>query len=334
MADVLNVQIIDELRKFLDEKGIMEIALRGKNKKFRAFQKVTLDQLQQSEVSQKVQEAINILNKNNHLAEKNLKMLSSISKLSTMNLVLSGLNLCATCAGFAIMYRKLDKMSAQIAEVVAVYKEGEAIHANYEFKKILSEHSNMLDCRKKQSYYTEDQMRELVDGEYNVLQLLMDIFHAEISSNREELLFSILSLAQMFSVSIRYFDEIYYFENKDAIGDGDRWHMAHDNWIAVFDKLSSPEFIETIQDFGIFDMGLTTVEDDCFYISFYDQIRSLKQDIEDNQAMITAIDDQALFTEVMRRTNEEARDEIEAALEEADVPVEEFDEMIRAAVAQ
>ena len=64
MANVINIQTLDELRRFLNEKGIMEIALRGKNKKFKTFQKIALDQLQQNEVSEKVQQAINILNKN------------------------------------------------------------------------------------------------------------------------------------------------------------------------------------------------------------------------------------------------------------------------------
>lgn len=334
MANIINVHALEELNPFLNEKGVMEIAIRRRNKKFKIFQKIALDQLQQNEVSEKVQQAINILQKNNQIGEKSLKMLGSIAKLNKLNLVLSGLNLCATCVGFAIMFAKLDKMSAQIAEIVAVFKEREAIQANYEFKKILAEHSNMLDCRKKQSYYTEDQLRELVDGEYNVLELLIDIFLAGISSNREELLFSILSLAQMLSASIRYFDETYYFENKDAIGDGDRWHMAHDKWVSVFDKLSSPAFISNIQDYGMFEMGLNTVENDCFYINFYDQIKSLKQDIEDNQAMILAIDDRDLFNTVIRKTTEEVQHEIESALAEADVPLDICADSIRVAVAQ
>ena len=77
MANVINIQTLDELRRFLNEKGIMEIALRGKNKKFKTFQKIALDQLQQNEVSEKVQQAINILNKNNNLSEKSLKMLNT-----------------------------------------------------------------------------------------------------------------------------------------------------------------------------------------------------------------------------------------------------------------
>ena len=105
MANVINIQTLDELRRFLNDKGIMEIALRGKNKKFKTFQKIAQDQLQQNEVSEKDQQAINILNRNNNLSEKSLKMLNGVSKLNKLNLVLSGLNLCATCVGFAIMYK-------------------------------------------------------------------------------------------------------------------------------------------------------------------------------------------------------------------------------------
>lgn len=43
MANVINIQTLDELRRFLNDKGIMEIALRGKNKKFKTFQKIALD---------------------------------------------------------------------------------------------------------------------------------------------------------------------------------------------------------------------------------------------------------------------------------------------------
>ena len=102
---------------------------------------------------------------------------------------------------------------------------------------------------------------------------------------------------------------------------------------AIFDRLSSPDFIDTIQDYGVFEIGLNTVENDCFYINFYDQVRSLKQDVEDNQAMIIAIDDQDLFSVVMHKTSEEAQQEIESALKEADVSLDTCAEILRVAVA-
>ena len=221
---------------------------------------------------------------------------------------------------------------SQIAEMVAIYKKSAAISTTYELNKIISEHSNMLDCRKKKSYYTEEQMRKLVDDEFNCLDLLMNVFSSGISSNREEIVFSILSLAQMLSVSLRYFDELYYFDNKEAIGNGDRWQISHVKWVGIYDKLSSGDFIEQLQDFGMFEMNLSTVETDCFCVSFYDQIRSLKQDIEDNQSMIVAVDDKELFRSIVRQTNEEARREIESVLREADVPLDQCKEFVQVAV--
>ena len=39
-------------------------------------------------------------------------------------------------------------------------------------------------------------------------------------------------------------------------------------------------------------MGLNTVENDWLYIEAYNQIRSLQQDIEDNQNLIIVLDDE------------------------------------------
>ena len=49
--------------------------------------------------------------------------------------------------------------------------------------------------------------------------------------------------------------------------------------------------------------------------------------------MIIAIDDQDLFSVVMHKTSEEAQQEIESALKEADVPLDACAEILRVAVA-
>ena len=333
MTGVININTIEELRQFLNEKGVIEIAIRNKNKRFKTFQKIALDKLQQPEAKAKVEEAIALLNKNNQLADKSIKAINGVAKLNKFNLILSGLNLCATYVGFAIMYAKLDKMSAQINEVVALHKDTEGVHVTYEFNKILSEHSNMLDCRKTQNYYSVEQMRALVAQEYDVLELLTDVFLTDISSNQETLIFSMLSLASMLAVSLKYFDETYYFKNKEAIGDGDVWHLDHDKWMSIFDKMSSPDFIEKIQDYGFFDMGLSTVENDCFYISFYDQVKSLKQEIEDNQTLIISVNDPEIFKIISEQTVNEIRNEIEKAFSAADADIGLCEEALRVAVA-
>lgn len=333
MADVKVIHTLEEIKQFADNNGLVEIVMRDKRKKFKVFEKIALDNLRDQELGEKVNKAIGLLNANNQLIEKNAKLLNDIAKLNTFNLALEGLNLCATCAGFAIMYAKLDKMSSQIADVVAVIQKSESAHMDYEFKKVLSEHSNMLDCRKKKSNYSEEKMRELVDAEYNVLNLLMNVFLEKTSYNREELLFSILSLAQMLSVSICYFDEEYYFNNKEAIGEADVWHLSHDSWVEKLSELTEPAFIKALQDYGIFELGLNTIENDCFIVSFYDQIMSSKEDIEDNQELIVTLDNIESLRNLKEEARNEVRLEIEHALEDAGVPIDQFEGTMRVVAA-
>lgn len=333
MSKTIVVNTLEELNRFLNDKGVLEIAMRNKNKRFKVFQKIAIEKLQQSEAKESLQNAIALLNRNNQIGEASLKALGAVSKLSKFSLVLNGLNLCATCAGFAIMCVKLDQMSSQIAEVIALYKESNGIHIDFEFKKVQSEHSNMLDCRKTQKYYTEAQMRELVASEYNVLDLLLQAFNSEITRNKEALVFSILSTASMLSTSLRYFDEIYYFNNKETIGNGNRWHSDHDLWVSILDRMLSQDMVERIQDYGFFDLGLNTEENDCLYLNYLGQIRSLKQDIEDSQNMISAIDDPEILKMIIEQSNRQIREEIEKTLEEAGMAPGLCEEAIQAAVA-
>lgn len=341
MAEQVVINTIEELKRFLNKEGYLEIVERNEDGTIKTFFNVFLDEAKKSENKEIMQEVANFFIENRDLSEKSLELLNNLSNLSQFNLLLDGLNLCATIVGFAIMNDKLDKMSEQIAEVVELYKEGQGIYVMYELRKILSEHSNMLDCRRKQKPYSEEQMRELVAGEHNVLELLIDTFLSDISSNRKQLLFSILSLASMFSASIRYFDEIYYFENKEALDDGEKWyisrekwwHMSHNKWDSVFDRLSSKEFINRVQDLGLFEMGLNTVENDWLYIEAYNQIRSLQQDIEDNQNLIIVLDDRELVKRSLELMKESAKDKIESALEKANVPAEISEKAMQVALA-
>lgn len=332
MTGEIAIRSLEDLFPYLNDKGILEIAIRGKKKRFHTFQKIILEKAQQGETKEKVQNAIALLNKNNNLAEKNFNMLGDIAKINKFGLLFNGVNLCATCAGFAIMYIKLDKIESQIAEVIATFKKAQGIQADFEFKKILSEHSDMLDCRKKQKYYSEEEMRKLVDGEYNVLDLLINIFLSDTANNQENLVFSILSLASMLSVSLKYFDEEYYYNNKESIGDGDVWHSSHEMWISIFSKLSSSAFIDKIQDTGIFEIGLNTEENDIFYKSYYEQICNLKEDIEDNQTMIAAINDPEIFNSVMKTTTEEIRNEITAVFSDIGLDSEVYEDALKVAV--
>ena len=340
MGNLIAVNSLEELAKFLNDKGVLEIAMRGKNKKFAEFQKIALNNAPQEEAKEMMKQAINLMNKNNALAENSLSMINNVAKLQQLSLILNGFSLCATCVGFAIMYAKLDKVSGQINQLMNVVSQEHDIQADYEFKKVISEHANMLDCRKTQKYYKEEQMRKLVDDEYNVLGMLIDVFMKDLSSDPENLIFSIYSLASMLAVSLRYFDELYYFNNKETIGNGEVWHSSHDNWTLVFDRLVSPEFMMNIQDHGMFDLNLSTIENDIYHISLFDLIKSLIEDVKDNQTLIKTLDSQESLAQVSNCINSEvvigvqnAFSEIEGALEQEEVVKAYQDAMKQMALA-
>lgn len=323
MGGVKIIRSMEEFYQYLNEKGIMEIAIRDRKKRFSAFQKVSFSNLSEGANKSLLNNAINLLNSNSSMLKDSLKMLNKVASLQKLSVLLNGVNLCATCAGFAIMYAKLDKISGQISKLLSVVKQGHDVQTDYEFKKVLSEHSNMLDSRKRQKFYTEDQMRKLVDDEFNVLNMLIDVISRDLAEDSENLIVSIFTLAAMLAVALRYFDELYYFENKEAIGEGDKWHSSHDSWMAVFDRLTEDSFIKRLQDHAIFDLHLSTEEADVYYISLYDQVKEMKESIRDNQTLIEALDDQEALSEYNESISEEVSDEIKSAFEETDGAMED-----------
>lgn len=344
MGDIgITISTIEDLYQFLNDDGILEIVTRHKNKKFKEFYKIAIDKAKQPETQKKLQETIEYLSEKNELLTKTSNAIGKCSdifaaanNLNRLTLVFNGMNLCASCVGFAIMYEKLDELNvqitAQINRIIEHQKEIGAIQTNYKYKQVLSEHSNMLDCRKKQNNYSEDKMRELVSAEYDLLDMLTEVYLKDVT-NDQDLLFTILSLAAMLAVSVKYFDEVYYFKNKAAIGNGDVWHLDHEKWVSAFDKLEAPEFVEKIQDYGLLDLGLNTTETDSLYLNFCGQIKGLKQEIRDNQTLIQAIDDAELFGALHEKINDEIRDEIRAAMQTVGLNSAICEEAIRIAVA-
>ena len=318
MAAIQNINNLDQLKQFLNKDGILEIAMRGKNKKFSAFQKLVINNAPETEAKELLNKAIVAINKNNTLTEKSLAMMKNVTKLQQLNLIFGALNLCATCVGFAIMFKKLDKMSGQINQVIGTVKQGQDINANYEFHKVLSEHANMLDARKTQKYYTEEQMRQLVDDEYNVLNMLIEGFMKDHTDDRENLIVSIYSMASMLTVSLRYFDELYYLNNKEAIGYGDVWHSSHDNWTGVFKKLTSDEFVEKIQDHGVFDLGLSMFEADVYYLNLYDQVKEMEETVADNQQLVMELESAEMMSAFEAYVNQDVAREIQNAFEQTE----------------
>ena len=212
MVGTINIETIEQLQPFLNNDNIMEIVIRGRNSKFKAFQKVVLNGVEHSEAKKTAEKIINLVAQNNNMLQNNLQLIKSVAKLQNLSLILNGLTLATTAAGFAILYEKLDRISVDITkqfnQLQDTLKQGNNVNTNFEFGKVLSEYTDMLDCRKRQKPYSEDKMRVLVDNIYNVLNLLYDSFKKDIVTDKQETILSIFSLLSMFTTSIKYFDEL------------------------------------------------------------------------------------------------------------------------------
>ncbi|MFR2041693.1 MAG: hypothetical protein ACLS4A_01760 [Oscillospiraceae bacterium] len=160
-------------------------------------------------------------------------------------------------------------------------------------------------------------MRELVDAEYNVLKLLTGVAEKGLAADHQNMILSIFSMLSMFTVSLCYFDEQYYFNNRSALGDKEVWHSSHQNWMSVYDKLSSPWFIEMLQDYAMFETKLDTLGVDVYYLTLVEQIRDLREKVEDNQELIIALGDIELLHSLHEAINANVEQAIEAAFSEA-----------------
>ena len=321
MSNTVVVETLEQLKPYLNDSNFIEIVQRRKDKKFKDFIKVALNELPKAEEKPLVENAVNLLNKNLQLNEKNLQLLANVAKAQNMGLLLNSLNLCATCAGFAVMYAKLDSMSTeinqQIAEVEKTVKKVQDVQVSFEFSKVLSEHTDMLDCRKKQQPYSEEKMRELVDSEYNVLTMLANAFRMDIASNQKNTIESIYSLLSMFTVSLMYFDEIYYENNHAVLGDGEVWHTAHEKWMGIYKTLSEDWIVEKLQDYGMFEASLNTVGVDVFYKGILDKVREEKENVKDNQSLILKLGDIGLVHALDDISVHEIKNTIKKAFEDA-----------------
>ena len=317
MNNTIAVESLEQLKQFLNDNNVLEIVTREKNKRIKTFQKVVLNNLPKTEASEMVEKAVNALNKNTRLTEKTLSAVRNVARVQRLGIVMNGLNLCSTCVGFAIMYAKLDQMSSeinqQIAQLQNVVKQGNDVQTGYEFNKVLADHTDMLDSRKRMQPYTESQMRELVDREYNVLTLLISALQKNIAADTGAMITSILSLLSMMTVSLCYFDEQYYFNNREVLAKEEVWHSAHKKWMSIFDTLSLPWFVETVQDWAMFNSKLNTKEVDIYCCELLSQIKEARRQIEDNQELVLAIGD----IETLRAIREMNTKEVQRTLEEA-----------------
>ena len=116
---------------------------------------------------------------------------------------------------------------------------------------------------------------------------------------------------------------MYYYNNQQALGGKDVWHLAHDKWMSVYDTLSSEWFVEKLQDYGMFETNLSTVGIDVYYQNLISQVTDLKKEIEDNQALIIALESVDLFRQYKEMSTKEIMESIKSVFQEAGSDLDE-----------
>lgn len=320
------IKTLEEFKKFLNSDHFMEIVVRQKDKRFKKFYKVAIDNIvkeaQENKVAHAVgQKLLQAAKQNSKLLNKNIEMVTHLYKVQNFSMVLNGLNLCSTCAGFAILYEKLDAMQDEIVDAIQQVQErlhkGTQIQIQYEYNKVLSTYQDMLDCRKKQKPYSEKEMRKLVDSQYALLDLMIESLRSNLFSNVHNILLSVSMMLSMFTTSLRYFDEQYYFNNKEVLKDDEIWHLSHDKWMSLYDILNQTWFIELLQDHGMFDLELNTIEMDAYYLQVLEEIQDQKQDVIDNQSLILELQDISLLSDLHELTTKDIQENLEKEISEA-----------------
>lgn len=332
MGEMIVIDALSQLTQFMNEKGVIEIFVRGKKQRCKAIHKIMIDNLQEAngeKAKALMEKVIQSISKQTEVSEKNFDLLKNVIQSQNLGLILNGLNLCATCVGFAIMYEKLDRMGTeinrQIGKLQNMAKQTTDIQTGYEFNKVLADHTDMLDSRRRQRPYDEQQLRDLVDREYNVLMLLIEVLKCDLADDRKMIIETAVSLLSMMTVSLCYFDELYYFNNREVLANEDPWHSSHEKWMGAYNRLLEEWFVELLQDYGAFETDLTTVGIDMYYSSILDQISDSKQKVEDNQMLIITIGDIGVLHNLQEQMRKETQDILTTAITAAFQDTEDFD---------
>ena len=121
----------------------------------------------------------------------------------------------------------------------------------------------------------------------------------------------------MLTVSLMYFDEIYYENNHNVLGNKDVWHSSHEKWMGAYSTLRSKWFVEKLQDYGMFESNLNILGVDVFYTSLLDQVVAVNiREVVDNQDLILALGDIRLLHS-LQVTTQDIKDTIKKTFDDA-----------------
>lgn len=344
MNKILKLSNLDQFKDFENPEKIIEIISRKKSGQISRIQKVMISDLLKQDKTTDFLKTFKKTNVNHRNLDnldistieltKSFQMLKKfsenigqplsglkrlpISNVGNLSLILNGVNLAATATAFVILYNKMNDIESslkqEIQQIQTIVQDGYKIQSSIEFEKVLALYTDMMDCRRIGSEYSEQQMRKLVDSIYSVLIQLLEFFEKELIQNKEDLIVSIFTLLSMFTNSLKIFHEMYYFEHQDSLTGQDPWHSSNKKWNSIYDRLSSALFIEKLQDYAYLEANLDSRNSDLYCRQLLDQVSELKQDVDDYQILIQLINDREQLDNLQSSIQDEVRIFLENAM--------------------
>lgn len=316
MGDNIYIETLRQLRKIYGSK--FEILLRNeKTGRIKQVDKISIDKL--IEEGKKNEETIRKLQK----MQKNLVGIKTIKHLTLFNSVIGVANLCATTAGFKMVMNELDKISKKIEENKELMQTINETFVFDKFQRVLSNHMAMLDGRKGGVPFEETEYRKLIDDEYATLTLLYKTFVNKSCVNKLEVLQAIVSLAEMMSQTIFFYDSIYYF-NHEKVGD---FYSGQESWLSIYGLLTNDSFNDYLQDIFFLEEGYHQDEVDYLTSELINGFKENLDRILRNDEVIKqakTLDNYNLF---LNYVNIKTLEEIDSKLNENEITDEEVVEL-------
>lgn len=318
MEEVNVIKDFSDIQKLPNRDKVIEVVERQKNGRIKAILKYMVQDNDGSEELKK--KALELLNKTDRIfaqVEKNGAQLSKIANLNTLNVILNGMNLCATAAGFVIMNEKLNKISDKIDDIIENQNKQADKESNYKFKNVVLEYKKLLDHKKTKKNISEDEYVDLLNEECAVFEYLYKGFMDDTANDIVTLLYAMTTLASMITCNMASLDEVYYFNNRNSITEGSIWHEGHSDWESIYSMLLSDEFASKLQDYCFLYKNMDQYTTDLFLEAMNDHTRKMKQAVEDRKMIILLHDNIEDYNNTYNSINEEAEKEVQIALNRA-----------------
>lgn len=319
MGDSIYIETLKQLRKIYGTKFEVQIRDEGTGR-IKQVDKISIDKLIKE--GNKNEETIKRLQK----MQKNLAGIKTIKHLTLFNSVIGVANLCATAAGFAMVMNELDKISNKIEENKELMQTINETFVFDKFQRVLSSHMAMLDGRKGGVPFEEKEYRELIDDEYATLTLLYKTFANKSCVNKLEVLQAIVSLAEMMSQTIFFYDSIYYFNHEKV----DDFYSGQKAWLSIYDLLTNDGFNDYLQDMFFLENGYHQDEVDCLTGELINGFKENLDRISRNDEVIKQAKTLENYNLFLNYVNVKTLEEINNHLDENEITDEEVVKMFHA----